>query len=137
MSESVNQCILQIHTIRLWLHIGCSLEEQKNPQAIDLDLALSFNALPPGALNDSLQDTACYDSLSTVLIKEAEQQRVHLIEHLAYHFHCCLSLYIHQNMSKLAASITSLSLTITKKYPPCPSVYGGVSFHYKAPLNTV
>lgn len=112
---------LKVEGLTLELCIGCTEEEQKQPQPIEIELVLFFARPPLGAVSDELKDIVCYHECIQTVRKTAMKKRFHLIEHLAYEIHTTLAKELPMNLT--------LMVTVRKKAPPVAGLQS-VSFTY-------
>ena len=115
-----NASLLEVHSARLNIHLGCSEAERALPQEVDLRIQVRFNVVPPACQTDELQDTVCYQQILTSLRGYLFERRYALIEKLAAE----VFLYFQERLP----SQTELAIRIHKLYPPVEKMPGGVSF---------
>ena len=125
-------CRLSVCDLRIWVSLGCSIEEQANPQLVAVDLHVDFTTPPQGLLTDSLDDTVCYRQLADRVkaLCDPTQRSFHLIEHMAWVIHQALA----QSLKERPETIANLTVNVHKVAPPLPDVYGGTHFTYSAPV---
>ena len=117
---------LCISDLRLWLHLGCSPEEQHHPQPVRIDLQLDFPFTPAGVKTDNLKEACCYREIVELIKRVCTNRHFHLIEYVAG------TLYesIQKDLLSQHPFYVDLQVTVTKLAPPVPEVHGGVSFTY-------
>lgn len=111
---------LVINDIRLWVRLGCTQDEQAQPQMVRVDVNLSFKNMPQGCVSDNIEDTVCYAGVVEMVQSVALQKSYNLIEHLASTLHDALQ----QKINICAVS----SVSVCKVSPPVSLVHGGVTF---------
>ena len=112
--------VLEFRGARLEVRLGCSAEERAVPQAVDLDLAVRFRALPVACASDRLEDTLCYAALIDAAREACAGREFKLVERLAHELFGCLR--------KLVPEEAELWLRATKLRPPVEGLHGGVAF---------
>ncbi|NRB11176.1 MAG: dihydroneopterin aldolase [Rickettsiaceae bacterium] len=121
-----NSSELIISDLRIWVYLGCSLEEKHHKQPISIDINLLFTTMPVAINTDNIADVICYAKLTKLAKLAAEQKKYNLIEHLAANIHKAIITEVLQAGYK----DTSLKIKVTKMKPPIDGVHGGVSFIY-------
>ena len=81
--QNLGSAILDIHKLRLLVHLGCTEGERKNTQPVDVDVSLRFSGLPVGGETDSLKDTVCYAELSQIMKETVKGKHFALVEKLS------------------------------------------------------
>lgn len=119
-------CKLSLPDLRLWVNLGCSLEEKAQVQPISVHIQLSYANPPSGTQTDQLTDVICYQHIVELASATATQKAYNLIEHLAASIHQTIQQYLTQINYK----DTHVVVTIHKLSPPIPNVLGGVLFRY-------
>lgn len=114
---------LMVRGLRLMVHLGCGAEERRNPQPVDLDLALKFTRPPSGCESDELEDTVCYGELSERLAAYCEGKQFKLVESLAAQL-----FRVAKETTNVKFRDAVLSLRVTKLHPPVANLNGGVTF---------
>lgn len=74
---------LRLKDLELRVHLGCSREEQALPQQVKVEVGLRFRQPPTACESDRIEDTICYEKISSRLTEVAASKTFHLIEHLA------------------------------------------------------
>ncbi len=123
---SNNYSELIVSDLRLWVYLGCSLEEKHYKQPISIDINLFFTTAPSATSSDNIADVMCYDKLTKLAKLEATQKKYNLIEHLAARIHQAIITEVLQAGYK----DSTLKIKVTKLKPPIDNVLGGVSFVY-------
>ncbi len=111
--------------------LGCSAKERARAQAIEVDLKIRFERLPPACETDSLDATPCYKEMSEILSDVFSKKEYATIEHLCL---CCfheIEKYL-KNFSWLKEG--KLSLTLKKVAPPVAAIKGGSLFNLQRRL---
>jgi dihydroneopterin aldolase len=117
---------LKITDLRLWVHLGCSVEERANPQAVSISASFVFPAAPDGAYTDLISDSICYRRAVELIQETVEDKEFNLIEHLTIRIYDTLLNYINE----VRYNNLQIKVVATKISPPIPGLYGGVSFSY-------
>lgn len=113
---------LTLHRLRFAARLGWSEAERSRPQPVELDIAIRF-AEPPGAcLTDELEQTVCYDALTSKIRDLLNQESFRLIEYMAQKVYQL----IRQNLMRG----TEIQVFVRKVSPPIPEMQGGASFSY-------
>ncbi len=111
---------LTIRGIALPVRIGCSADERRDPQPVEIDLTIRFDAPPRGMVTDRLEDTVCYDTLVTAIKDVVSAREFSLIEYLANE--------ILTSLRKVVGSEHELRVTVRKVSPPIPEITKGSEF---------
>ena len=104
------------------VHLGCSVEERADPQAVELDVAVRFAELPRGCETDELRDTVDYCVLIEAARSLCAEREFKLIEHLAAE--------LKARLREQLPGASELWLRVTKLHPPVKDLEGGVSFSF-------
>ncbi len=75
---------LILEKLNLAVKLGYSAEERSQPQWVSVKIKLSFPHLPAACIDDNLNNTLCYASLSEALQRFCDERSFKLIEALAY-----------------------------------------------------
>jgi dihydroneopterin aldolase len=117
-----HKSFLEVRGARLAVKLGCTAEERRLPQEVDLDFTIRFREPPPGCRTDRLEDTVCYAQLVERARAHVETREFLLMERLAEDLHGLLG--------RGLPSSAALEIRVTKVHPPVPRILGGVSFTY-------
>lgn len=101
---------LTLEKLNLKVNLGYSAEERSFPQWISLRVQLSFTKLPLACINDNLNDTLCYASLSEDLQNFCNGRSFKLIEALTYQ----LYQFLKKKISAAISEQNNVFLCITK-----------------------
>ncbi len=77
-------CSILIKNLAVPVKLGVGKQERATPQEILIDLKITFPTLLKGCINDEIQDTLCYDTLSREIVNLCAQGDFKLIEFLAH-----------------------------------------------------
>lgn len=77
-------CNLLISDLRLWVHLGYSVEERLYPQSVSINVDFIFKSPPLGLMTDRLEDTVCYLEIVQNIQSLAQSKQFNLIEHLPH-----------------------------------------------------
>lgn len=116
----MQQKILSINQLELFVQLGCSSEEKQKSQLIIVDMYFILPAEYPACASDDLKDTFCYDTLINKLKIFLQDKQYHLIEKISQDIYAFVQ-------SKIPSDIT-LNIRLTK-YPPIAGLKQGVSFY--------
>ncbi|MGL9682062.1 MAG: dihydroneopterin aldolase [Wolbachia sp.] len=119
-------CNLLIKDLRLWVHLGCSVEEKFHSQLVSINVDFAFKSSPVGLITDCLEDTICYLEVVQSIQSLASGKRFNLIEHFTHEVYVTISNFLIQKRHILS----SIRVTTHKVAPPVPDVHGGVLFTY-------
>jgi len=75
---------INLTDISLHVYLGVYEFEQRDAQAVSVDVTLNFLAMPQGCISDKIDDVICYAMISDTLQYTAQEKRYHLIEHLGF-----------------------------------------------------
>lgn len=114
---------LRIQEFEVWVHLGCSEEEQKFTQPVHFTIELQMNAPILGAKTDKLSDAIDYVQLTEIIKKQAEAKNYKLVEHLGSEALNQLATYL--KSKKIQAK---LSLQTKKIRVPVENLKNGVVF---------
>ncbi|GAB4222417.1 MAG: dihydroneopterin aldolase [Francisella sp.] len=109
---------LLLKDLQIYVHLGCSEEEQAYKQMIYLDLELEFNKNFNASNSDKLTDTICYYTLRNSIQKFCDTISCNLIEYLAKEIYT----FIQNNYKNIKIKF----LKVTKN-PPVSQI-GSASF---------
>ena len=126
--KNQKKCKLSINDLRLWIHLGCGLEEQFNLQQVSVDIEFLFPTPPIAIETDDLSDTVCYLKVVERIQATLKQKFYHLIEHVTGSIHNDIQTEL--NNSKHAG--INFTVTVRKVSPPVPGIHGGVTFSYSS-----
>lgn len=126
LQSSKYTCKLSIKDLRLWVHLGCSLEERANPQPVSITLKLYFTEPPLGLTTDDLADSVCYFKIVELVQKLLSDRTFNLVEHLTLTIHEA----VYKHLESISQEKVTLKVIVNKLSPPIPNLHGGVSFSY-------
>ncbi|SPN73872.1 D-erythro-7,8-dihydroneopterin triphosphate 2'-epimerase,dihydroneopterin aldolase,Dihydroneopterin aldolase [Chlamydia serpentis] len=112
---------LVISNFRVWLFLGCSLEERHFKQPVLISVTLSCGLMPPACVSDQLADACCYVELTSLLEEVATAKAYTLIEHLAKELLDSLVISFGDKISKI-------DLEVAKERPPVPNLLNPIKF---------
>lgn len=115
---------LLIPGLRLWISLGCGIEEKTNLQPVDIDIRINFSQEPIGCHSDRLDDVVCYKSLTELVIESVKNRSFDLIEFLAAHIFEAIT----TQLNGLDGSV--VEIVVTKPNHPVPHVQKGIVFKY-------
>ena len=81
---------LTINNLSLQVHLGCTAEERKVAQEVQVTIAITFSHPPLGEVTDLLQDTLCYAEICENIKQCAAKGEYNLVEKLAADFYAVL-----------------------------------------------
>lgn len=122
-----NYYILLIPKLRLWVPLGCTLEERANPQPVDIDIKIDFLNEPTGCQSDKLTDVVCYDTLSKKISKAVTTRSFNLIEFLAA--------YIFEVIASQVKQQCIVEVSVAKPNHPVLGVNAPIVFKYAKKIN--
>lgn len=74
--------MMRVQDFEVWVHLGCSQEEQEYLQPVHYNLEIIFDNMVLGCQSDRLEDTVDYVQVTKLLKDISTQKKYHLIEHL-------------------------------------------------------
>jgi FolB domain-containing protein len=101
--------------------LGWPEAERAIPQVVVMDFNLQFPQPPQGCVSDELQDTHCYDTLTTSILEKISQRQFRLLEHLGHE--------VYQHIKAFVKEGTRVNIRVMKQ-PPIAGLKGGVFFNY-------
>ncbi len=112
--------VLEFDAARLHVRLGCTADERRVSQDVDLGLSIRFADTPAACETDSLKDTVCYSELIELARDVSSRREFHTIERLAQ------ELYL--RLRRLLPADAEMRLRVVKLHPPVTGLIGGVSF---------
>lgn len=119
---------LLVPGIRLWISLGCSPEERRHPQPVDVDVRMTFSKEPLGCKTDSLKDVVCYQTVAELILESLKNRSFHLIESLA-------SSILDLLVKKMNLHDLLLEVAVSKPNHPVPHIHRGIVFKAKRKLS--
>lgn len=120
---------LKIQDFEVWVHLGCSTEEQKHAQPVHMTLEINFKNPILGCQTDHLDDTIDYVKMTSIMKMIATEKPYQLIEHLSHQ--CLLGLLEYLKSKNVKATI---QLSVQKIRVPVDNLRNGVVFTCEANL---
>lgn len=120
--------IMKINDYQVWVHLGCSAEEQAVVQPVLFSLEIVFNQKIQAEVSDRLADSIDYVSLIEIIKTAAQQKNYSMIEHLCF----SVSEALRANLSGRYAG--SLITKIKKIRAPIKNLHHGVEWVCKTDL---
>ncbi|MDR2540086.1 MAG: dihydroneopterin aldolase [Chlamydiales bacterium] len=114
--------------MRLWVSLGCSIEERANPQPVNVDIRIGSPKEPIGCHSDQLSDVVCYKMIAEPVIESVKNRSFHLIESLAAHVFAVV-------VKQYDLSGFTVEVVITKPNHPVPYIQKGMTFTYRRRLS--
>jgi len=111
---------LTIRGVLLPIRLGCSAEERLDPQPVEIDVTVRFEAPPRGMITDRLEDTVSFDALVQTIKEVVLDREFSLIEHLANE--------IFTSLRSVVGPDHELRITVRKVSPPIPEITKGAEF---------
>jgi dihydroneopterin aldolase len=111
---------LTIRGVLLPVRLGCSAEERLDPQPVEIDVTVRFEAPPRGMITDRLEDTVSFDALVQTIKEVVLDREFSLIEHLANE--------IFTSLRSVVGPDHELRITVRKVSPPIPEITKGADF---------
>ena len=111
---------LTIRGVLLPIRLGCSAEERLDPQPVEIDVTVRFEAPPRGMITDCLEDTVSFDALVQTIKEVVLNREFSLIEHLANEIFTALR--------SVVGPDHELRITVRKVSPPIPEITKGAEF---------
>ena len=118
--EATHEVTLDVAAIRLQVRLGCEAPERAEPQAVEVELAIRFAALPAACWTDELADTVCYAELAALARDHCAGREFRLIERLAFELHALVRARLPEG--------ARLTLSVLKVAPPVAELERGVRF---------
>jgi dihydroneopterin aldolase len=121
---------LFIQGLRLWVSLGCSVEERYHLQPINIDIKVAFSHQPLGCQSDQLSDVLCYKMVVERIIETLHNQSFNLIESLAARIFDAIA----DQLTDYDQQGVVLEVVIAKPNHPVESVHGAITFTYRRSL---
>ena len=118
-----------VQDFEVWVHLGCSQEEQEYSQPVHYNLEIIFDNQVLGCQTDKLEDAVDYVKIAKILKDISTEKKYHLIEHLN-----------HANLMGLIEYLKSknvkgdIKLSVKKIKVPVENLRSGVVFLCEAKL---
>jgi len=114
---------LCIPGLRLWLSLGCSEEERKTLQPVDVDIKIQFMQDLPGFYSDEISEVICYHTLVKNLVASIQDQSFHLIEFATTQI-------FESVVNQLRGIDAVVEIVLTKMNHAVPHIHKGIAFKY-------
>ncbi len=134
-----------IQDFEVWVHLGCTIEEQKHAQPVHYNFELSYElsyelSIEPnfgpnftgavlGCKTDKLEDTVDYVKITSILKMISTEQAYHLIEHLNHQSFTGIVEYLKSRNVK-----GEVKLSVKKIRVPVENLRNGVVFSCETKL---
>ncbi|WP_100934394.1 dihydroneopterin aldolase [Candidatus Chlamydia corallus] len=112
---------LIISNFRVWLFLGCSVEERHFKQPVLVSVTLSSTEVPSACISDKLSDACCYLELTSLIEEVVHVKPYALIEHLAKELFDSLVISFGEKVSKI-------EVEVAKERPPVPNLLDPIKF---------
>lgn len=116
---------LKIPAISGKVHLGCTAQERKTAQKVQLQIEIHFAKAPKALETDSINHTPCYAEMTKVVLAGFAKKEYATIEHLCFECHKNLLIYL-KNKKKFKKS--QLTTTLKKIAPPVKEITDGSVF---------
>jgi dihydroneopterin aldolase/2-amino-4-hydroxy-6-hydroxymethyldihydropteridine diphosphokinase len=111
---------LKASDLCLWIHLGCTAEEQASRQEVRVSFELTLPKLPEACTSDELRDTICYAEICEKLRKFCTESKFKTIETLTYRCMELVSVGLPEDLA--------IKVAVHKVRPPVDTLHGGASF---------
>lgn len=128
MEQAIQQK-MKVQDFEVWVHLGCSTEEQKHAQPVHFGVEIQFDHPVQGCQTDLLEDAVDYVKLTSILKMISTEKAFHLIEHLNYR--CLMGILEYLKSKNIKAEI---KLSVKKIRVPVDNLRNGVIFSCEAKL---
>lgn len=75
---------MKVQDFEVWVHLGCTRDEQEFTQPVHFTVAIDFHQSLKAVNSDDLKDTVDYVVITNLIKQVAHQKFYHLVEHLCY-----------------------------------------------------
>ncbi|MEK6627778.1 MAG: dihydroneopterin aldolase [Bdellovibrionota bacterium] len=120
---------LRIQDFEVWVHLGCTLEEQKHTQPVHYNFEINFGNPVIGCQTDQLTDAIDYVKITSILKMISTEKSFHLIEHLNQQAFNGVAEYLKSRNLK-----AEVKLSVKKIRVPVENLKDGVVFSCEAKL---
>ena len=114
---------MHIQDFEVWVHLGCSVEEQKHVQPIHYSVDINFENPLQACQTDLLEDTVDYVKITSILKMISTEKTFHLIEHLNHQAFTGVVEYLKSKNLK-----AEVKLSVKKIRVPVDNLRNGVVF---------
>ena len=120
---------MTIQDFEVWVHLGCSSEEQKYMQPVHYNFEINFANPVLGCRSDQLEDAVDYIKIANILKTISTEKNFRLIEHLNHQaFNAVLEYLKSKNLK------AEVKLSVKKIRVPIENLRNGVVFSCEAEL---
>lgn len=128
MKQTIKHKLL-IQDFEVWVHLGCTVEEQKHTQPVHYNFEIDFENPVLGSQSDQLADTIDYVKITSILKMISTEKKFHLVEHLNQLAFDGIIEYLNSRNLKAA-----VKLSVKKIRVPVENLKNGVVFSCEAKL---
>ena len=114
---------LKMQDYEVWVHLGCTKEEQRFTQPVHFSLDIKFHKNLDAVNTDQLKDAVDYVTLAAHIKEVAEKKPYHLVEHLCYEVTLKLSDFLKGQLIQ-----GELAVHVHKLRVPVENLRNGVIF---------
>ncbi len=114
---------LKLQDYEVWVHLGCTADEQAFTQPIHFSVEIEFDQPVVGCETDRLADSVDYVELTMLIKSQSMKGPFHLIEHLTYRVFKSLIAYL-----KIKQTTGRLIVQAKKIRVPVENLRHGVVF---------
>lgn len=118
-----------VQGFEVWVHLGCSVEEQKFTQPVHFNLEINFTNPVLGCQTDNLDDAVDYVKVTSILKTIATEKNFSLIEHLNHR--AFLGVVEYLKSKSIGAEV---KLSVKKIRVPVENLRDGVVFSCETKL---
>lgn len=116
---------LKIPAISGKVHLGCTTQERKTAQSVQVQIEILFAKAPKAVKTDSIDHTPCYAEMTKIVLLSYSKKEYATIEHLCFECHKNLLSYL---KSKKKFKKSHLTTTLKKMAPPVKEITDGSVF---------
>ncbi len=120
---------LKIQDFEVWVHLGCTTDEQRFTQPVLFSLDIDFRKNLEAVNTDRIEDAIDYVALTTIIKQVAEAKSYHLVEHLCYEVTLKISDFLKEKLVQ-----GTVALHVHKLRVPVENLRNGVIFTCTATL---
>lgn len=123
-----------IQDFEVWVHLGCTTEEQAHAQPVHFTFEINFKNPVPGCQTDQLDDAIDYVKITGILKKASSEKKFQLIEHLNQQAFNAVIDYLKTRKLKAEKLKAEIKLSVKKIRVPVENLRNGVVFSCEAEL---